>query len=85
MSPKQIDESIGRACKYLRKTYIPYPLIRTRTCAYSGGQKCKFFGKLCVCTKWLTPALKPQRSTLIDILIFFNLENFFTFLERKFF
>ena len=29
-----------------RKTNISYPLIRTRTCPYQGGEKCSFFQKI---------------------------------------
>ena len=36
----------GKASQISPKTNISYPLIRTRTCAYQGGEKCLFFGKI---------------------------------------
>ena len=39
----------------LRKTSISYPLIRTRTCAYSGSKGYQYFGKFCGRTKWIIP------------------------------
>ena len=36
-----------------RKTNISYPLIRTRTCPYQGGEKCSFFSENLVCFVFL--------------------------------
>ena len=42
-----------------RKTNISYPLIRTRTCPYQGGEKCSFFfGKFGVLCFLITPILR---------------------------
>ena len=41
---KQVLEG-NKARQVFRKTKISYPLIRTRTCASSGGKKCLIFGK----------------------------------------
>ena len=40
------------ARKVFRETNISYPLIRTRT---QGVRSTSFFGKFCVCTKWMIP------------------------------
>ena len=41
---KVLQENTAR--QIFRKTSISYPLIRTRACAYQGGKKCSFFGKI---------------------------------------
>ena len=49
--------SIWYVHKIFRKTYISYPMISTRSCAYQEGKKCQFLGKFCVRTKWMIPII----------------------------
>ena len=78
-----MGSSIWYVCKIFRKTYISYPMISARSCAYQEGKKCYFFRKFCVRTKWMIPIINhdnfcriwPQTSVNSNIYILSCLEN----------
>ena len=53
------DHPFSMYAKFSQKTFISYPLIRTRTRANQGVENVSSLGNICVRTKWIVPyALK---------------------------
>ena len=51
------DHTFSTYAKYIPKTNISYPMIRTHMCVYQGVKNTTFLRKFCVRIKWMIPSI----------------------------